>query len=440
MLKLFTEFIKKENLFEKNDKIILAVSGGIDSIVMCDLFYNAEFNFSIAHCNFGLRGQESDMDELFVQQTAHKYKVSFFSELFETKKYSEENKISIQMAARELRYGWFNWLTETTNYKYVAIAHHFDDVVETFFINILRGTGISGLHGIATKNKKIIRPLLFAKRKDIEEYVLKNKLKFREDSSNNENKYVRNKIRHDIIPVFKKIHPEFDNTIKSNIERVKDVEEIYKNEIEKVRKNLLIINKNYISISIEELKKVNPLRTYLYELLSPFNFNFSNIQNIIENLDDISGKQFLSSTHRLIKDRSELIITKINDEQKNEYLINLDDTLIEVPLKISISKAAFNKNAEILKNKNIATFDADKLSFPLKIRKWENGDYFYPFGMKNRKKLSDFFIDEKFSLVEKENTWVICSENKIAWLAGHRIDDRFRVDDKTKNIVILEIL
>ncbi|MDD5571398.1 MAG: tRNA lysidine(34) synthetase TilS [Bacteroidales bacterium] len=440
MLKQFTEFIEKENLFKKNDRIILAVSGGIDSVAMCDLFYKAEFNFSVAHCNFGLREQESDMDELFVQELAHKYKASFFSELFETKKYSEENKISIQMAARELRYGWFNWLTETTDYKYVAIAHHFDDVVETFFINILRGTGISGLHGIAAKNKKIIRPLLFAKRKEIEEYVLKNKLKYREDKSNNENKYLRNKIRHDIIPIFKEIHPEFENTIKGNIERLKDVEKIYKNEIEKVQKNLVVENKNTTTISIKELKKINPLRTYLYELLSPFNFNFSNVGNIIENLDDISGKQFLSPTHRLIKDRNELIITKINDEQKNEYLINYGDTLIEAPLKISIRKTPFNKSTGIQKDKNTATFDADKLSFPLKIRKWENGDCFHPFGMKNKKKLSDFFIDEKFSLVEKENTWVVCSGNKIAWIAGHRIDDRFKVDDKTKNILQLKIL
>ena len=439
----FSTFIKKNILILSSDKILLTVSGGVDSVVMCNLFHKAGIKFGIAHCNFNLRGEESNDDEKFVEKLAKKYKVPFYGVLFFTQQHAERNKISVQMAARELRYNWFEEIRQKDGYTYIATAHHQDDSIETFFINVIRGTGIAGLHGILPKQGNIIRPLLFATKNEIIEYAAKEKIKYREDSSNASDKYMRNKIRHSIIPVLRELNPKIDSSISTLIKRVQDVEAIYKIEIEKQRLDILSQKEGSICISIEKLKKLNPISSYLYGLLSPFNFNESQIEEIINCLDKESGKQFYSDTHRLIRDRKDLIIDCFTKSiVENSHLpppINYNTASIDSE-DFTISFEIKNREPNINKSLATATLDFDKLVFPLELRKWKQGDTFYPFGMKGKKKLSDYFIDNKVPLNKKENTWLLTSDGKIVWVVGMRIDNRFKITKGTKRIYFVELL
>ena len=450
MLQSFKSFIKKENLFNLSDKILLTVSGGIDSVVMCELFYQSKINFGIAHCNFQLRNEESDKDELFVEALAEKYGVPFHSVSFNTSVYAKKNKLSIQVAARQLRYDWFEEIREQFNFKFIATAHHQDDSIETFFINIIRGTGISGLHGILPKHGKIIRPLLFTNKNEIEVFSKKNKLKYREDSSNASDKYLRNKIRNHIIPVLKEVNPNLEETIDNNIKHIRDVEHIYKKEIENKRKKIVKQEKGNDTISIEKLKKLSPISTYLFEFLKPYNFNSTVVNEIIESLNAESGKQFFSETHRLIKDRNNLIID--NRNKTKDIISKAPNSSLNFLVKKSQKELAINdiqlllnselrtKTVGIPKDNSIACIDYDKLEFPLEIRKWEKGDFFYPLGMKGKKLVSDFFIDKKLSLKQKESTWLLTSNSKIVWIIGHRLDERFKITDKTLKIYFVKIV
>ena len=446
MHKLLVSYIKKEKLFTLSEKMLLTVSGGIDSIVMCDLFNKAGLNFAIAHCNFQLRGKESDEDELFVKQLAEKYNVRFFCNRFDTSSYADKKGISIQMAARELRYEWFEEIRKKEKLSYIATAHHQDDSIETFFINLIRGTSISGLHGILPKQGRIIRPLLFTKKEEIEKYAKINKLQHREDSSNASDKYVRNKIRHDIVPILKQLNPDLENTMNETLQRLRDVELIYKNEIENKRSVIVKEEKNCSVISIKQLKKLQPLATYLYEFLKPYNFNASTVETIIDGLDGESGKQFFSATHRVIKDRDYLLVeslkSKVQSLKDSNSIFQIDNDQEEFSvdgLKLKIS-TILNPKSKILNPNSSAAIDLDKLKFPLEIRKWQKGDVFYPLGMKGKKKLSDFFIAKKLSISQKENTWLLTSAGKIVWIIGLRIDDRFKITDKTKKIYFVELV
>ncbi len=441
MTEAFIKYIIRNKLFSPSDKTILAVSGGIDSMAMCELFNKSGFLFSIAHCNFGLREKESDEDEIFVKEIAKNLEVDFYCKKFDTKKYASDKGISIQMAARELRFNWFNDLLKNNSpiYKYIATAHHLDDQTETFFINLIRGTGISGLHGILPKQGNIIRPLMFARRKDIEAFVVDNNLLFREDSSNKSDKYIRNKIRHKLLPLITEINPEFEKLIKKDIENFKETEQIFKHEISRQKKRILKEKNGITYYSISELLKLSPLRTYLYEFLKSFGFNISIIEDIINSINNISGKEFYSSTHRLLKDRESLIITPIFKTKRDAiFYISEEDNIVTKPIKLTIKKIQYNKEIQLRSSSNIAMLDFEKLKFPLSIRKWRKGDYFYPFGSNSKKKLSDFFIDNKFSIIEKEASWFLCSEDIIVWLIGHRIDNRFRVTNKTKHLLKIE--
>jgi len=443
MLQSFFSHIKKDHLFLPSEKILLTVSGGIDSIVMCELFQQAKLNFGIAHCNFNLREEESDEDEIFVEALAEKYHVSFHSISFDTKSFAKKNKLSIQVAARQLRYDWFEEVREQFNYTYIATAHHRDDSIETFFINLIRGTGITGLHGILPKQGHIIRPMLFTNKEEIVSFAKKNKLKHREDSSNLSEKYVRNKIRLSLIPLLKELNPNIENTITEDIERLREVEIIFKNEIENKKNKIVIQETNNISISIKELKKLKPQSAYLFELLKPYGFNSANVREIIHSLDSISGKQFLSETHRLIKDREKLIIESCvsKTKQKNDHFISKTQMEIKIGThQLQMSTGTIFKKFKPSPSKNIASLDLDKLHFPLEIRKWEKGDVFQPLGMKGKKKVSDYFIDEKFSVSDKENTWLLCSEGEIVWIVGQRLDDRFKITDKTKKIYFVSLV
>ncbi len=440
MLEKFESFVSDNNLFSKDDRILIALSGGVDSVVLSHLMCRANYKISLAHCNFHLRDEESNRDEAFVRSWAKENNIPLFVKEFDTYQYMKENKLSLEMAARDLRYNWFNSLLESEGFTCLCTAHHLDDSIETFFINLLRGTGIAGLHGIKVKNDKIIRPLLFATREEILSYAKQNNISYVEDSTNSETKFTRNKIRHNLFPVLREINPNFEFALKKDIEYLNDTEFIFRREIEKTKKEIIETEQEVIKINISKLKQLNPMKIYLYEILSEYGFNETNINDILSCLDEISGKQFFSKTHRLVKDRQYIFIDVIKNNTTNDFFLidNCQSSLI-YPLKMQIELLRDLKFINISKDKNIAMLDADLLKFPLILRKWRQGDSFVPFGMKKEKKLSDYFTSNKYSLLDKESQWILCSEEKIVWLVSERIDDRFRISNKTKNILKIEV-
>jgi len=446
MLKQFLDFIKKENLFIAKDKILITVSGGIDSIVMCDLFHKANFSFGIAHCNFNLRRKESDDDEQFVKSLAKKYNVLFHKKSLHTSSFAKRKKISIQMAARDLRYEWLKRLAKEKKYDLIATAHHLDDSIETFFINILRGTGIAGLQGVPVRQGGIIRPLLFASKKMIRDYAEENSLKWREDSSNFTDKYLRNNIRHHLIPSLKKLNIGFEKTITKELSYFKEAGEIFKKFIEEKRKEIVVEEGKNILLNIKKLKDSGHAETILHEVLRTYDFTPETTELIAQRMYTTAGKKFLSPTYRLIKDRDFFILTPKKNAQpplplfvngKNEaFSLKENQTEFQnenLKLKTEIISGNLSKVKD--KSSSIAHLDYSALTFPLKIRKWKQGDFFYPLGMNGKKKLSDFFIDQKIPISEKENVWVLESNGKIIWVINYRIDNRFKVLPDTKKIL-----
>ncbi|MDD2489123.1 MAG: tRNA lysidine(34) synthetase TilS [Bacteroidales bacterium] len=439
MVKEFKSYIEDNQIFHKDDTILLAVSGGIDSMVLTDLFIKSGYKFAIAHCNFHLREEESNTDAQFVTNFAQANNLTLHYIEFDTFTYMKEKSISLEMAARELRYKWFYQLLDDNNYTYLATGHHGDDSIETFFINLLRGTGIAGLHGILQKVNRLIHPLLFTNRKEIIDYQQKNKLQYVEDSTNATTKYTRNKIRHELIPLLKEISPNFQKTILKEIERFKETEEVFRTLINKAKQELITKQNNHLKISIEKIKNLKPINIYLYEILSEYNFNESTINSIKESLDDTPGKQFYSETHRLVKDREYLLITPNIKQGITEYKIDLGQTFVTVPINLQIEVLTDLSFIKIPKTKDIAMLDYDKLVFPLILRKWKNGDSFYPYGMKSEKKISTYYKDLKYSLLDKESQWLLCSDNNIVWVVGQRIDERYKITNKTNTIYRLEL-
>jgi tRNA(Ile)-lysidine synthase len=440
MVQQFKSYIQNQKLFNKNDRILLSVSGGIDSVVMTELFDKCGFRYGIAHCNFGLRGSESDEDAKFVENLSINKKVEFHSEFFKTKEFSGEEKISIQVAARQLRMRWLEKLIDRYGYNFYATAHHLDDQIETFFINLLRGTGISGLHGILPKQGKLIHPMLFTTRENIEAFAKKNKIAHREDSSNLKKDYTRNKIRHLLLPVIKEINPEYSEVLTENIHRIRQAEMIYLQQINSVASQLITNENDQIKISIRLLNAIEPAETYLYELLLPYAFNFSDVKDILASLGKQSGKMFLSNSHRLFIDRNYLIIEKLNEPESKErkYIIFKDSKDIIEPLKIEFKRIDKTPDFKYDVEENLAYLDEYKLTYPLIIRKWEIGDYFFPLGMNQKKLISDFFVDIKLSIPEKEKTWLITSGDQVVWIVGYRIDNRFKITSETKIILRMQ--
>ncbi len=431
----FTDFISSNQLFTGTDNVLLAVSGGIDSMVMANLFLKTDNTIGFAHCNFQLRSTESDNDEKFVREFAEKSNTPFFAKSFDTEKYAEEKKVSIQMAARDLRYEWFEKIRVTEDFDYIALAHNKNDILETVLLNIARGTGLKGMTGIKKKSGYIIRPLLFATRNEIVQYSDNNDLSYCEDSSNVQIKYKRNKIRHQIIPEFEELNPDFIDSFSQTINQIEEAYEIFENMVKKKKELMVTEIGDKTLIDIHKLRNLSNITTYLYEFLRPYHFPSQIIPDIIESLEGISGKQFLSSTHRLIKDRNHLIITPQKKDTTKKYYIDKETKELTQPLRLFFRKFSMKPNLKIPFSADIAWVDASNLEYPLIIRKWKAGDYFYPLGMEDPKKLSDFFIDEKLSLVEKENLWILTSGDKIVWVLGKRIDNRFRIREKTNEIL-----
>jgi len=435
----FTDFISRNQLLSGTDKVLLAVSGGIDSMVMANLFLKTDNTIGIVHCNFQLRGTESDNDEKFVREFAKDSNIPFYVKSFDTEKYAEENRVSIQMAARDLRYEWFEKIRVTEGFDYIALAHNKNDILETVLINIARGTGLKGMTGIKKKSGYIIRPLLSVTRNEIAQYADDNDLSYREDSSNAQIKYKRNKIRHQIIPEFEELNPDFIDSFSQTINQIEEAYGIFENMVKKKKEQTVTEIGDKILIDIYKLKNLSNKATYLYEFLKPYHFPSQIIPDIIESLEGISGKQFLSSTHRLVKDRNHLIITLIKKDTTEKYYIDRETKELTQPIRLFFRKFSSKPNLKIPHSPDIAWIDASGLEYPLILRKWKAGDYFYPLGMQDPKKLSDFFIDEKLSLVEKENSWILTSGNKIVWVIGKRIDNRFKVETETNEILEIRI-
>ena len=435
MIDKFKSFIETNGLISENDTILLAVSGGIDSMVMANLFLRTDFKFGIAHCNFNLRGIESDGDEEFVKDYAVKRDIPFYVKRFETSKYAAKNGISIQMAARELRYKWFDLTLQKHGYTSISLAHNLNDNIETFLINLARGTGINGLTGIKPLNNNLIRPLLFATRKSITDYSYEYEVPYREDSSNAETKYVRNKIRHLLLPILKDINPSIETTLNETILRVNEINEIYVSSILEIKSKLTIKRDDHIAFRIEDLKKHEIGKTILYELFKGYGIGSMQLDDLITIINGRSGKQIITPTHRLIKNRKELLVTENAPDKNINYLINELSDFKNLPNVSEAFITDVSTGYSEADGKARGCFDAGKVIYPLKIRKWQKGDTFFPLGMKQKKKLSDYFIDNKLSLFEKENCTILESDGKIMWIIGDRIDDRFKITNSTKNIL-----
>ena len=438
MLSRFLEYINEKHLFEPHQKVLLAISGGIDSMVMLHLFEKSQYNYGVVHCNFQLRGSDSDKDEEFVRQQILMHGVQFFSTRFDTEDYARVNGISIEMAARELRYDYFEKIRSENQFDFIATAHHQDDLLETFILNLSRKTGIRGLTGIKEKTGSIIRPLIFATRTEIEKFARDNFIEHREDHTNSEVVYLRNFIRHRILPAFSEFNPAFKANLSETIENLREVEDVFTHFMEKEKNNAVLVTDDEISVSIEKLKAFSYPKVLLFEILAPYNFNAKVIRQIFNSLDNLPGKQFFSKTHRLVKDREQLFITPLPEPENRIYYIEKEDIELFAPVDLTIEKTGI-EGFIITKNARVACLDLQKLEFPLLIRKWKTGDYFQPLGMTGFKKISDFLIDEKIPVHQKENTWLLCSGQKVVWVMGHRIDNRFKISENTRQVLKIEI-
>lgn len=436
LLNQFILFVSKENLFSPKDKLLLAVSGGVDSVVLCELCKQVGYDFVIAHCNFRLRGAESERDREFVQQLATKYNVPFHLNEFDTTSYSANRKISIQEAARELRYEWFTELLEKGQAKYIVTAHHLDDNIETMVMHFFRGTGINGLRGMLPKQQNIVRPLLFAKKDALKEFAATQQLPFVEDSSNAEDKYTRNFFRNQLLPMVQEVFPRAEQNLAHNLQRFAETEILYKQALDLHKKKLLEPKGNEVHIPALKLKKVAPLHTITYEIIKDYGFSPQQTGEVIALLDSDSGKYVQSPLHRIIKNRNWLIITPLQSKETDNILVENTDTQIEFQLGQLIFK---NANGVIPDSNLVAALDSRNIQFPLLLRKWKQGDYFYPLGMPGKKKLARFFIDQKLSLADKEKVWVLESNKKILWVVGMRIDDRFKITGSTKSVLKIEL-
>lgn len=430
MEKAFKNLLKAKLAYLTNHKLLLAVSGGVDSVVLTYLCHTAKLDFSIAHCNFHLREGACDEDEAFVKDLAEKLNVDFYVEQFDTNKYAEEQGVSTQMAARDLRYNWFNELRFRHQFEHILTAHHANDDLETFFINLIRGTGLEGLSGIKEVNNAIVRPLLGFSRSQIEAYAEANNIEWREDYTNAETKYIRNKIRHHLVPMLEEMNPKFLEGFLKTQSHLRENEALVEDYLSLLYPKIISKSAYGYNLDINYLKKIPNTTAVLYQLLKTFDFTeWDDVYNL---LDAQSGKMLFSKTHRLVKDREYLILTERNQIEDKVYEITKNDEFAMLPM----GTFSFTKVKEIVeKNENCIYVNPDKMEYPLTVRKWQKGDFFYPFGMKGKKKISDYFKDKKLSLPEKENTWLLCSGKEIVWVINMRADRRFAITSPNQKIV-----
>ncbi|SDB42733.1 tRNA(Ile)-lysidine synthase [Flavobacteriaceae bacterium MAR_2010_188] len=437
MLENFKSHIEQNLYFLSDKKLLIANSSGLDSIVLTNLCVNAGLTVSLAHCNFNLRGKESDGDEEFIMDLGEELDLEVFVQHFDTKAYAKENKLSTQEAARNLRYQWFADLAKALNFDFILTAHHLDDNLETFLINFSRGTGLDGLTGIPEINGNIVRPLLPFSREQIEVYAIENNFKWREDSSNATTDYLRNKVRHDIIPTLKNITPQLLANFQNTTSHLKEIRDIVDDRIDEIS-DLIIeeIDEYSLHFNSEEILKLNNPKAYLYQILKEYKFTEWN--DVYDLLEAQSGKIIYSEKYRLLKDRKYIILSeKKSSDNVQDFVISEDLNEVNFGNATLIFSIADSINEP---SQNSLHADFDTLNFPLKLRRWQEGDYFYPLGLGGKKKLSKFFKDEKFSKIEKEESWLMTSQGNIVWVLGHRMDERFKVTSKTKQILKADFL
>lgn len=450
----FTAFIKEKKLFSPTDLLLLAVSGGVDSVVLCELCKEAGYPFMIAHCNFQLRGEESRRDEQFVLQLAKDYGVTALNRSFETEQYAQEKKVSIQVAARELRYEWFNALIDEENTAtpadasdmhllqaagqkphYILTAHHADDNIETMLMNFFKGTGITGMRGMLPKQGRLIRPLLFAHKAALKAFAGENNIAYVEDASNASDKYTRNFFRNQLMPSIQKVFPAVEDNLHKNLQRFSEAAELYHQAVAQHKKKLLHIKGNEVHIPILLLQKSSPLETLIYEITKDFGFSPQQAKEVMDLLSSESGRLVQSASYRVIKHRNWLVISPVNTLAAAIIVINAADQVIEFENGTLRLQQLPVSDCCTIDDAATAQLDAACVSFPLLLRKRGQGDYFYPLGMPKKKKVSRFLSDLKLSVPDKEKTWVLESSKKIVWVVGRRIDDRFKITPQTKTIL-----
>ena len=445
-------------MFAEGDKIIFALSGGIDSMVLADLLMKVKVDFVVAHCNFHLRGEESNGDERFVCEFAEKHSIQCFVKHFDTLQYAEEQGISIEMAARDLRYAWFEELRQQLGYDKIVVAHHADDQAETFFINLLRGAGLRGLKGMQPMNGVIIRPLLWASREQIHQYAIENNITWREDHTNAETIYLRNKIRNQLLPAFDELHPEARQGLNKSLEHLSAENELYRELLKEklsqiveeqeavsviARRNdeAIQINKSFhVSLDCFAALAMTQREQLLFEWLRQYGFNTDQCHFIFDAMQTGIGNKYYSPTHQLVIGRNELQLSEIKSVSDEEIQIEVGQEEITSPIHLCFSQLEKTTDFVIDKSSHVAQLDADKIQFPLTLRHWQHGDRFHPLGMKGSKLLSDFFVDQKFTEWQKQNVWLLVStDNEILWVVGQRIDDRYKVSSETKTILRCEL-
>ncbi|MFA6403004.1 MAG: tRNA lysidine(34) synthetase TilS [Salinivirgaceae bacterium] len=437
MLNRLKKYIQENTLCGTNHRILVAVSGGADSVVLLHLLHKLQFKVALAHCNFMLREKESNQDEQFVKALKKKYQIEGHFITFQTKEYATSNKISIEMAARDLRYQWFEQLCIENGYSKIATGHHLNDSIETLFLNLTRGTGINGITGISPTNGKIIRPLLFATRIEIEEFAKSEKLDYRNDSSNDSLVYMRNIIRQQIIPTLKSINPAFEQVMSRSISNFNQAAIIYNKTIQEILIGLIEKEGEQQKIDIKKLQTIDYRETLLFEFLSPLGFSADSISNIFLAIDKEPGRLFFSDSYQLLVDRDFIFIEAIK-AQSASYVVNEINDFKKLPLSIH-AQLVPSENYTIINSVFVANLDADKIQFPITIRHWNAGDRFFPLGMKQPKKISDFFTDLKIDRLTKDKIWILESGKEIAWIMGHRIDDRFKVTQNTREVLQLKL-
>lgn len=436
MIERVRKFIEKEISLTPNATLIVGLSGGMDSMILLDMLTLLGYQCVAAHCNFHLRGSESDRDAEFVKKWCKNVDIPLTTIDFDTTQYAADRKISIEMAARELRYDWFEIVRRQYEAEAIAVAHHMDDSVETVLLNLLRGTGIKGLTGISPRNGKLIRPLLCLTRNEVENYLVERGIPYVFDSSNDDDVYLRNSIRLHIIPQLQKLNPSVKDAISRTSRNLSEAEKVYISTLRLVIDDLF----NGSRIDIRKLKETISPRSVLFEILTPLGFGSSMIEDIYGSMESSSGKVFLSKSYRLIKDRDFFILDRNVGRLEREKLFYIDaetDKITE-PIHLLIHR---KKAPLVIEKKGSMLYaDADKLTFPLVLRRWKEGDWFIPFGMKGRKKVSDYFTDRKYSLKDKENAWILLSGDQVVWIVGERIDQRFSITEESRNLFIIEVI
>lgn len=431
MEELFRQHINELVDSAPSKTFLLAVSGGADSSVLAYLFAHCQLNFAIAHCNFHLRGEESNLDMMLTRRMAQDYGVTYFEKEFNTKAEQEKSGDSIEMVARNLRYTWFKEIG--IEYDYIVTAHHANDNAETVLLNLSRGTGLKGLTGIPEQNGKILRPLLPFSAQQIRQFAAEKNIAFRNDSSNFSDTFHRNKIRLSVIPKLEEVNPQLIQTFSHNSQILRQQYQFYQHQIEKIKNDLVQIQGEETIIPLDKLSLLDDKILILNEILRNYGFNEDNVKQIIHSEQGPSGKKFLSSTHVLVKDRNYLIINHLTSDTHHSIMINSWEELSLYGFQIC--QCSINQKPIFENNPNIIYVDEKKINFPLILRHWKSGDFFFPFGMKGSKKLSDFFTNQKIDILTKDKIWLLCDGEKIIWVVGFRSDDRFKIDNKTTNYI-----